>query len=61
MRLELSHIVQYGQDRYFPDNHLSDGILSMMGRKTFTITQVKKLKEIGFKIVVSERPVPSKV
>ena len=54
MRVELSHTTQYGHDRYFPTNLLSEGILWLMHRKSFTLVQVRKLKEIGFTIVISE-------
>ena len=61
MRLELYHTNQYGNDRYFSDNYLSEGLLSLMNKKCFTLEQVRKLKEIGFTIVISEKTVASKV
>ena len=54
MRVELSHVCQYGHDRYFPNNFLSEGLLWLIHRKSFTLPQLRKLKDIGFTIVVSE-------
>jgi len=55
MRLEFQHATQYGRDRYFPDNYLAEGLLRVIGQKRcFTFDQVRILKEIGFKVVISE-------
>ena len=61
MRIELYHTNQYGNDRYFPDNYLCEGLLSLMNKKCFTLPQVKKLKEIGFTIVICEKTIQSKI
>ncbi len=61
MRVELLHVSQYGHDRYFPDNYLSENLLILMGRKSFTLEQVKRLKEIDFTIVVKEKSMSPQV
>lgn len=61
MRIELLHVSQYGQDRYFPDNFLSENLLNLMGRKSFTLEQVKKLKEIDFTVVITQKSISPKV
>ena len=52
MQLTLSPGTAYGKILYYAKDEVSEGILSLMRRKSFTRTQVKKLVDLGFKVSI---------
>ncbi len=50
MRLKLEHVIEFGIDRFRPcvDAHDAMNLLKLLRRKSFTLAQLKEIKNFGW-------------
>lgn len=46
---------EYGRTRYYPANKLAVMFVMILNRATFTLDQLKKLKDVGYTVNVVHR------
>lgn len=60
MIVGVVHTKEFGNDRFYPQEMdvVSSSILELMGRKSFTHDQIKKLMKAGFKVIIVSKQDP---
>lgn len=57
MELIVEQKVQYGTVRFYPVNNTAQKFADLMGRMTFDIGHLKRIKEIGLHVEVKQEVV----
>lgn len=61
MKIKVIHEKAWGQDRFYPSDEFSTKLLHIMRRdpraSTYTIEQLRGLKDLGFEIDIKEKTV----
>lgn len=57
MEMVVERKEQYGTVRFYPVNHLAQQFANLMGRMTFDIGHLKRIKEMGINVDVKQEEV----
>jgi hypothetical protein len=57
MELVVLQKTQYGQIRFYPVNDTAQKFADLMGRMTFDVGHLKRIKEIGLPVKISHEEV----
>ena len=57
MEIVVERKEQYGTVRFYPVNHLAQQFANLMGRMTFDIGHLKRIKEMGINVDVKQEEV----
>jgi hypothetical protein len=52
MKIEVEQKSEFGNARFYATNKAASVILSLMGRKSFTLEQIKVMKSAEFEIII---------
>lgn len=52
MRIEVTHRVVFGQNRFYPANETAISLCDLMEMKSFTEKHLKKCKKAGWEVLI---------